>query len=119
MINLTIKQGGNKMNTDAKATKEKELKALLKVLKDAGTKRGDIARVLFAKGGFTEAQVGTAMGINPKSAAAMKVDFSKKGKKEWTAGHRVHVNFAEAKLKGPGGAQLYTKLIGLARAVTA
>ena len=108
------------MSTDAKATEaRKELNALLKALKDAGTKRGDIARVLFYKGNFTEAQVGQAMGINPKSAHAMKTDFSVKGREKWTKGERTQVNMANAKLKGAGGAQLYTKLIGLVKAVTA
>lgn len=99
-------------------TARKELNGLLKALKDGGTKRGDIARVLFRKG-FTEAQVGSAMGINPKSAHAMKTDFSKAGKAKWGKGARVQVNFEDAKLHGKGGAQLYTKLIGLVKTVTA
>jgi hypothetical protein len=96
----------------------KELDALLNALKDAGTKRCEIARVLFAKG-FTEVQVGKAMVINPKSAHAMKTDFSVKGRTKWEKGARTQVNLATAKLKGTGGAQLYTKLVGLAKAVAA
>lgn len=87
-------------------------------MKDGGTKRREIACVLFRKG-FTEAQVGDAMGIDPKSAHAMKVDNTKAGIAKRTKGARVQVNFAEAKLHGKGGAQLYTKLIGLVRTVTA
>jgi hypothetical protein len=94
-------------------TARQELTSLLKRLEVAGTKRRDIALVLFAKD-YTEAQVGQVMGVDPKTAHAAKVDFSKAGKaKAERLGHRVHLDFSKARLKELDGKKQTANLISL------
>jgi hypothetical protein len=73
----------------------------IKAQKEAGVKRRDIAIALFKKG-FTEAQVGTIMGIHAKTAHAMKVDNSKAGMAKWTEGKRVQIDPKTSHVKGGG-----------------
>jgi len=95
----------------------KELDAFLSKQQKLGCKRRDIALVLFARG-YTESQVGRAMTISPKSAAAMKVDFSKAGKeKREKTGKRVHLDPSTAQLKRVNGQKMLTKFLSLVDAV--
>jgi hypothetical protein len=96
-----------------------ELQEFLKTQQSLGCKRRDIALVLFARG-YTEKQVGLVMGINPKSAHAMKVDFSKKGKEaREKQGKPVHLDASTANLKRVGGKKQMTRLITLVDAFLA
>lgn len=98
-------------------TARQELTSLLKRLEAAGTKRRDIALVLFAKN-YTEAQVGAVMGVDPKTAHAAKIDFSKAGKaKAERLGHRVHLDFSKARLKEIDGKKQTANLVSLVDAV--
>ncbi len=96
-----------------KSKVRKELDAFMEQQKELGAKRRDIALVLFARG-YTEKNVGFAMSIDPRSAAAMKVDFSKKGKESIeTKGKRIHLDPSKANLKRINGQKVLTKFIAL------
>jgi hypothetical protein len=97
----------------------KELDAFMKQQKELGAKRRDIALVLFARG-YTEKNVGLVMSIDPRSAAAMKVDFSKKGKESIEKkGKRIHLDPAKANLKRVAGKKVITRFIELCDKVLA
>ncbi len=88
-------------------------------VEDLGARRRDIALVLFQRG-YTEKQVGLVMGVNPKSAHAMKVDFSKKGKESIEKkGKRVHLDPSTASLKRVNGQKVLTKFLDLVEKVLA
>ena len=54
------------------------------------------------------------MNINPKSAHAMKIDFSKKGKESIEKkGKRVHLDPSTAQLKRVQGKKVLTKFLEL------
>ncbi len=89
------------------------LDEFLEKQKELGAKRRDIALVLFARG-YTEKQVGLVMGINAKSAHAMKVDFSQKGKEaREKKGKPVYLDPKTANLKRIDGKKQVTRLISL------
>lgn len=88
-------------------------------VEELGARRRDIALVLFARG-YTERQVGLIMDINPKSAHAMKVDFSKKGKEaREKKGKLVYIKPETANLKRVNGQKVLTKFIALVDKVLA
>ena len=90
----------------------KQLDAMLKEQVELGGKRRDIALVLFQRG-YTERQVGFVMGINPKSAHAMKTNFSKAGREKWKTGQRSQHDYSSAKLKRVNGQKVLSKFIDL------
>ncbi len=91
----------------------KSLDAFMKQQVELGARRRDIALVLFARG-YTEKQVGLVMDVNPKSAHAMKVDFSKKGKEaREKKGKRLHLDPSKATLRRVSGRKMTTKFIEL------
>ena len=96
--------------------KLKQLQGLFDAQKEAGVRRAEIARALFARN-FSEAQVGKAMGVHAKTAAAFKVDFTKKGKSEWGNGKWVHIPVEDAKLKRLGGKKVLGKIVELMKEV--
>ncbi len=97
----------------------KELNAFLQKQEELGCKRRDICLVLVARG-YTERQIGLVLGINPKSAAAMKIDFSKEGKtKAEKTGKRVHLDPSKAQLKRVDGKKMLTKFLDLVEKVLA
>ncbi len=91
----------------------KELDDFMKQQVELGAKRRDIALVLFQRQ-YTEREVGLVMGINPKSAHAMKVNFSKAAKaKQEKTGKRVHLDPSTANLKRVNGKKVITKFVAL------
>lgn len=102
-----------------KSKVRKELDAFLEQQKELGAKRRDVALVLFARN-YTERQVGFVMGIDPRSAAAMKVDFSKKGKESIEKkGKRIHLDPSKSNLKRVAGKKVITRFIELCDKVLA
>jgi len=102
-----------------KSKVRKELDAFMEQQKELGAKRRDIALVLFARG-YTEKNVGLVMSIDPRSAAAMKVDFSKKGKESIEKkGKRIHLDPAKANLKRVAEKKVITRFIELCDKVLA
>ena len=86
------------------------IQSFMKQQKELGVKRKEIANALFAKG-FSEVQVGTLMGVHPKTAHAMKVDFSKYGKSiQAVTGVRQHLD-PEVSGKLKGGIESINKFI--------
>lgn len=75
-----------------------EVDAFLTQQAQLGQKRRDIVLVLTHRN-FTERQISLIMKVNPKTIAAMKVDNSKKGRKKWKVGSRIHLDTATAQLK--------------------
>ncbi len=101
------------------STVRKDIQDFMETQKSLGCKRRDIALVLFARG-YTEKQVGLVMGINAKSAHAMKVDFSKKGKEaREKKGKPVYLDPSAANLKRVDGTKQVTRLITLVDAFLA
>jgi len=107
------------MSENAVSDARVELDAFLSKQQELGAKRRDIALVMFARG-YSEAQVGKVMGINPKSAHAMKVDFSKKGKEaREKKGKRLHLDPSKAQLKRVEGKKMLTVFVDLVEKVLA
>ena len=84
-----------------------------------GAKSGELCRVLFHKG-YTEAEVGKVMCVDPKTAHAAKIDFSVAGKaKAEKTGKRVHLDFSKAQLKRINGKKQLTRFLELVDKVLA
>lgn len=77
---------------EAKKVARKEVTAFIEAqTKKFGLKRSEVARSLFAKG-YSTTQVAFLMDIHPKTAHAMKIDFTKKGKEVRNeTGHPAHM----------------------------
>jgi hypothetical protein len=95
-----------------------ELNRLVKELKAAGNKSGDICRALLHKG-FTESEVGYALGIDAKTVHASKIDFSVAGRaKAEKTGKRVHLDLSKSHIVPVNGDGV-NKLVQLVKVLNA
>ena len=97
----------------------KELSEFLLQQKQHGCLRRTLCLVLFNRG-YSEQSVGLALGINPKTAHAAKIDMSKAGKdKREKSGKRVHLDSSTAQLKRINDKKMLTKYLELVDKVLA
>lgn len=97
----------------------KELDAMIQAQQDAGLRRKELALILFARN-LSEVEVATVMKVNPKTAHACKIDFSRKGKEQRErTGRRVHLDGSNLNFKRINGAKVMSKILLLIQTVLA